>query len=80
MEYNLFTSMKLYCYDRTGYCILEKLQKRGYLANDHEHDLKIPTEYSTKKYGFFLFDLHAFLESIYGGKMAFLYHIFLPYI
>lgn len=64
--------MKLYCYDRTGYHVLEKLQKRGYLADDHEHDLKMPTEYSTD----FLFDLHAFLEHICRRKKRPSYNIF----
>lgn len=27
--------------------IIEKLQKTGNLANDHEHDLKMPTDYIT---------------------------------
>lgn len=38
MHYNLFTSMKLSCYDATGYPVAEKLQKTGSLANDREHD------------------------------------------
>lgn len=45
MDYNLFTRTKLYCYDATGYRLREKLQKTGTLANDHEHDLKIPMDY-----------------------------------
>ena len=47
MNYNLFASMKLYCYDATGYPITEKLQKTGSLANDRERDLKMPTDYYT---------------------------------
>lgn len=47
MNYNLFTSMKRYYYDATGYPVIEKLQKTGSLSNDHEHDLKMPTDYYT---------------------------------
>lgn len=47
MNYNLFTSIKLYYYDATGYHVTEKLQKTDSLANDHEHDLKMPTDYYT---------------------------------
>lgn len=47
MNSNLFTSMKLDCYDAIGYPVTEKLQKTGSLANDHEHDPKMPTDYYT---------------------------------
>lgn len=44
MNYNLVTSMKLYCYVAIRYLVREKLQKTGNLANNPEHDLKIPTD------------------------------------
>lgn len=47
MNYNLFTSMKLYCYDAIGCPVTEKLQKTACLANDRERDLKMPMDYYT---------------------------------
>lgn len=43
----MFTNIKLYCYDAIGCPVTEKLQKIGSLANDCEHDLKMPTDYYT---------------------------------
>ena len=48
MNYNLHTSIKLYCYDVTRYPTIETHQKTGNLADDHEQDPKMPADYYTK--------------------------------